>query len=229
MGDSTGVLDEQTNIARAVIYRFLSRCFSHPDRELIELFDSARLEGTPPAWRCLGPESSEDIDKTASWLAKWPNQEAALLELEKEYTRLFITAYPKVVALPYSSLYLDSEKLVWGRSTAEVARLYEAAGLGINEHFHDIPDHIAAELEFASYLITEQLKNAGNDSLHIQQLSSIENRFFIEHLFRWTPAFFSRVIEHSSVPFYQETALLGRQFTDWDAQRLLRLQEPMGT
>jgi len=221
-GGYTGALNEEPAIARAVIYRFLSRYFSHPDRELIELFDSARLEEFLQAWRCLGLESSIDIDSATNWLAKWPSQEAALLELGKEYTRLFVTAYPKVVAPPYSSLYLDSEQLVWGKSTAEVARLYGAAGLGMNGNFHDIPDHIAAELEFTSYLIAEQLKSDEPCSSLAEQLSSLEKRFLTEHLHRWAPAFFSRVVECSAMTFYRVIADLARQFIEWDITHLSR-------
>ena len=218
-----GVENERIVIARAVIYRFLSRCFSHPDKDLLELFDSARIEEFLQSWRYLGLESLEDIDKAANWLAKWLSQEAALLELDKEYTRLFITAYPKVVAPPYSSVYLGSEKLVWGRSTAEVARLYESAGLGISREYHDIPDHIAAEFEFASYLIGEQLKPSEHGSFSAERLSFIEKKLLIEHLHRWAPAFFNRVVECSSAGFYQATALMGRQFIDWDITYLSRL------
>jgi TorA maturation chaperone TorD len=164
----------------------------------------------------------EDIDSATNWLAKWPSREAALLELEKEYTRLFITAYPKTVAPPYSSVYLDSEQLVWGKSTAEVARLYEAAGLSINEHFHDIPDHIGAELEFASYLIVEQQKTREDASIPIQELASIERRFLTDHLLRWTPAFFSRVAECSRLTFYHVTASLSGQFVEEETKHLSR-------
>jgi TorA maturation chaperone TorD len=223
MGDNTGVSDEQINIARAVIYRFLSRCFSHPDREFTKLFDVASLEDFVQSWRRLGSKFQENTARNVNWLAKVAQQEGALLALEKEYTRLFITAYPKVVAPPYSSLYLDSEKLIWGRSTAEVAKLYEAAGLGMNENFHDVPDHIAAELEFASYLIAEQLKLGGQESLPAEQLCSIEKSFLTEHLHRWAPAFFNRVVECSSAGFYQATALMGRQFIDRDITHLSRL------
>jgi DMSO reductase family type II enzyme chaperone len=211
-------------IARAVIYRFLSRCFSHPERELLELFDSARLEEPLQSWRYLGLEASEGVARAVDWLAGWPGREAALLELEKEYTRLFVTAYPKVVAPPYSSVYLDEQPQVWGASTAEAARLYEAAGLGMSRDFHDLPDHISVELEFASYLISEQQKRASNDST-VRDLASIERRFLAEHLFRWAPAFFSRVSEQSRIAFYQDVAELAQRFVEWDAEHLGALQD----
>ena len=218
-GECIEASGEQTAVARAVIYRFLARCFSHPDRELIELIDSARLEEFLQSWRYLGLEASESITRAADWLTKWPSPETALLELEKEYTRLFITAYPKVVAPPYSSMYLNKERLVWGRSTSEVARLYEAAGLSIHKDFHDIPDHIAAELEFASYLIVEQQKDRENGSTPGEELCSLGQRFLEEHLFRWAPSFLKQILECSTAVFYRDIALTAREFLEWDAAR----------
>lgn len=216
-GEYTGALDGGTAIARAVLYRFLSRCFSHPDQEFLELLDGGRLEEVLRSWRHLGLGTSEIVSRAVGWLAECPSREAALLELEKEYTRLFITAHPKVVAPPYSSVYLDAEGLVWGAGTAQAAKLYEAAGLGIAQGFHDIPDHIAAELEFVSYLIVERQKGESNNTGPAQDLASIEKKFLEEHLFRWIPSFLSRVIEHSRVAFYRDIALLAREFLERDS------------
>jgi DMSO reductase family type II enzyme chaperone len=216
-----GIQNERIAIARAIIYRVLARCFAHPDGELIELFSSSRLEEVLQAWRCLGRESSY-IDKAANWLMKWPSQQTALLELEKEYTRLFITAYPRVVAPPYSSVYLDKEQFVWGKSTAEAARLYEAAGLGMNRNYHDIPDHIAAELEFVSYLIAEQQKGDEQGSPSTEQMSALEKRFLTEHLYKWVQAFFNRVAEYSRMTFYGMIAELASMFIEWDIEYISR-------
>jgi TorA maturation chaperone TorD len=213
------VQSTEFDTARALVYRFLSRCFSHPDRELLELFDSARVEEFLQNWRYLGLGTSESVTRAADWLTKWPSPETALLELQKEYTRLFITAYPRVVAPPYSSVYLGKKRTVWGESTSTVAKLYEAAGLGMGENFHDIPDHIAAELEFASYLIVEQRKQQQSDLDNARKLLDIERKFLTEHLSQWAPAFFSRVAECSRLPFYSEMALLARRFIEADASR----------
>jgi len=79
----------------------------------------------------------------------------------------------------------------------------------------NVPDYIAAELEFASYLIAEQLKTREHGSAPVEQLLFLKKRFFTEHLHRWTSAFFNRVIECSSIGFYQG-ALMGCQFTHRD-------------
>ena len=221
MGDEQAS-EAQISFARAVIYRMLSHCFSYPDKELLELFHSARVEEFFQSWRLLGL-SDEKITPVTSWLAGFDDREAALSDLEKEFIRLFARPYPEVLVQPYGSVYLNNERLIWGRSTAEVARLYEAAGLGMNQNFHDIPDHIAAELEFASYLIAEQLKSDEHGSPPTEQMSTLEKKLLTEHLHNWAPAFFSRVVECSSAGFYQGTALMGRQFIEWDVTYLSRL------
>jgi len=212
----------ESSLARAVIYQLLARCFSYPDQELLDLFDSARIEEYLELWRYVGSDARGIMARIVGWVEECPNREAALKELEKEYTRLFVNAYPKLFAPPYSSVYLDKARRVWGPSTGEVARLYEAAGLGIAADFHDLPDHIAAELEFASYLIGEPLKGGENGSTPTPDLVSIEKRFFEGHLFKWAPVFFSRVIECSRVTFYREIALLAREFVEWDAALVSR-------
>ena len=210
------------SLARAVIYRLLSRCFSYPDRELLDLFGSARVGEYLESWRCLGFDASEDIAEVTRWLEEFPTHQAALAGLEKEYTRLFVNAFPCVPTPPYSSVYLDKSGRVWGQSTAQAARLYEAAGLSIAQGFRDIPDHISAEMEFVSYLIVEQQKTREDASIPIQELASIERRFLTDHLLRWTPAFFSRVADCSRLTFYHVTASLSRQFVEEETKHLGR-------
>src|SRR4030043_294460 len=212
--------NDRVDTARAVVYRFLSRCFSHPDKELIGLFDSSGLKEFLQSWRCLGLESLEDVARVTNWLKEWPSQEAALVELGKEYTRLFITAFPETVAPPYSSVYLDKERLIWGKSTAEAARLYEAARLSISQDFHDIPDHITAEMEFISYLIVEQQKPDQDGVITTRELASIEKQFLSDHFFKWVPLFLGSVVEHSRVAFYSGIALLARKFIEYESKTL---------
>ena len=181
-----------------------------------------------PGWRNsfrAGAILASRIADVVNWLDSLPGREAALLELEKEYTRLFVTAYPRVVAPPYSSVYLDEQGQVWGASTAEAARLYEAAGLGMSRDLHDLPDHIAVEMEFASHLIGEQQKRASSNDTAVRDLASIERRFLSQHLLRWAPAFFSRVAELSRTAFYRSLAELAQQFLKWEAEHLAALQD----
>ncbi len=206
--------------ARAVVYRFLARCFSYPDSGLLEFFDSTVVEEFLESGVYLGLGTAEKIARISGWLEEYTSRQAALQELEKEYTRLFINAHPRVVVPPYSSVYLNRDRQVWGLSTAEAVRMYEAAGLGIATDFHDIPDHIAAELEFASYLIEEQQKASGDDSTPDCNLASVERKFLKEHLFKWAHVFLSRLAESSKLTFYTEIANIAMEFIACEADHL---------
>jgi len=203
-----------------VIYRFLSRVFAYPDLELISLFDKAELAEFLANWRKLGIDAEADADRVTTWLTQYPDYGTALLELCKEYTRLFITAYPKAVAPPYSSIYLDKDRLIWGESTTDAALFYKLAGLSLNEDFHDVPDHIAAELEFVAYVITEQLRNNELGLPLPGRFISIEKRFLNEHLFKWVPLFFSKVAACSTLTFYQVMANLALRLIERDLEYL---------
>lgn len=211
--------NQGTAIARAVVYRFLSRCFSHPDADLFELFEGVRLQEFLQAWQCLGLDAGETVAGITSWLAQFPGRDTTRLELDKEYTRLFVAAYPKVVAPPYSSIYLN-EGLVWGQSTSEVIKLYKSAGLDISIDFHDIPDHIAAELEFLSYLILEQQRVDRADTGLTGMLASVEKQFLADHFLRWTPSFLSRVVENSRCVFYSGIARLSLIAIDHESRHI---------
>lgn len=139
--------------------------------------------------------------------------EGLLLPLQKEYTRLFINAYPKMMAPPYSSLYIGLKELVWGESTSWVVRLYRKAGLEISEDFHDIPDHIAAEMSFGAYL--QERIQEGDDAC-----KGYYRELVLEHLSEWVPPFVDRVLLGSDNPFYRTVATLVRRLVVLEKSRL---------
>ena len=212
--------DGNTAVSRAVIYRILAQCFSYPNLELLDSFTSGKINTYLENWRALGLDASDSIVRVIAFLARFTQPEIALEELEKDYTRLFINASPKMLAPPYGSVYLDKHYRVWGQTTSEVVKLYQTAGLGMAETFYDLPDHIVAELEFASYLIAEQQKCRGNTATSTQNLAIIEREILTEHLFKWAPAFFSLVIDNSRMEFYREVASLAKEFINWDSKRV---------
>jgi len=216
MGDIDERAGEKQNIslARAVLYRFFSRCFSYPDMDLLKLFEGDILTEYLEAWRVLGLDASEETAKVTGWLES-AGPEAALSQLQLEYTRIFVNAFPSIPTPPYSSVYLGKDRLVWGPSTAQAARLYEAAGLYPSADFAEIPDHIAAEVEFVSYLILEQQK-PGQEGVTSRELASIEKQFLTDHFFKWIPQFLNRVAENTTTVFYSGIPTIALKFTEFE-------------
>ena len=206
-------------VARLAIYRYLAWCFSYPGEDLLRLLKAEDWREIASYFGCVGIEAEKSMGRIQDWLQRRSSDQTALTELEVEYTRLFINGYPTVVAPPYGSIYLERDDAVWGQSTAEVARMYAEVGLSISADFHNLPDHIAAELEFASYLIGQSLKareGNGEQGEQISTLSSLQKRFMTQ-LVQWTPDFFDRVIESAEAAFYRESAVLAKAFIDAEA------------
>ncbi|HDH01197.1 MAG TPA: molecular chaperone TorD, partial [Nitrospirae bacterium] len=72
-----------------------------------------------------------------------------------EYAKLFVGPF-ELLAPPYGSVYLDDGGRVMGDSTMRVIEAYQKEGLSGNDDFKDLPDHIAVEMEFMSYLIYKE-------------------------------------------------------------------------
>ena len=209
------------SIARLLIYGHLARSFSYPDADLVSSFLSEEVDEYAECYRHIGIKPDESIGQITSWLRESSNQETAIRELEVEYTRLFITAYPRIPVPPYASIYLEDDRLVWGNTTVEALEIYREAGLKVSDDFRDVPDHIAAELEFVSYLISSQLKaSEKSDNERLSKMLSIQDRFLADHLLKWSISFFDMVTESTGSTFYRESSALARKFMKAEISRL---------
>jgi len=203
----------ERSIARLVIYKQLANFFSYPDMDLINFFENSEMEEHIGCYRHFGIEPDENICRIISWIHERPDRQTALKELEIEYTRLFVNAYPGIPAPPYGSIYLEKDGLVWGDTTADVVKIYIEAGLRMSDDFHDVPDHIAAEFEFVWYLLGEELKaKEEEDQERGLKMSSIQKLFLTNHLLKWAPSFLDKVIGSTRSLFYREISLLAREF-----------------
>ena len=120
-------------------------------------------------------------------------------EVRKDFAAVFLR--PDLHPSPYESLYHfpqgETPKL-WGKTTREVKAFYESTGLTLDEETTLVPDHLALELLFMSYLI----RNA---------LAEQQEIFLKEHLL-WVPEYCDEVRKHASTPFYREVATLLKEF-----------------
>lgn len=197
---------------RADCYRFLAACF-YPPGELQgkDGFFSDRaglVERLCPGAAGVFMEMHEAFGHCDA------------VELEVDYAKLFVGPF-ELKAPPYGSLYMDNERQVMGKSTMEVIRAYGEAGLSIDEGFREVPDHIAAELEFMHYLASkvagERGSSApGNESTFV----SAQKRFMDELLGPWVPAFCELIKSESSSAFYRALAGSLEAFVSCDREYL---------
>lgn len=99
-----------------------------------------------------------------------------------------------------------------------VLELYAEGGFEIDDGFRELPDHVAAELEFLYLLLfrrAEALRNANADD--DARYRDLQRRFLDEHLGRWAAPFAAAIQDGAQSAFYRELAALTEGFVRSEA------------
>ncbi len=195
-------------------YRLLAACFYPPSPELFEE-------------RCL-PALAELLEDLAPEAARFARDAAhaggqvSPESLAVEHARLFVGPF-KLVAPPYGSLYLDGVKTVMGESTGRVSSFYASCGLHLADDFHEMPDHIAVELEFLSLLAHRERESvATGDRGEANRFTGLQRSFLDRFLLPWLSPFTRSILEGTESPFYQAIARCTETFVTGDREFLER-------
>jgi TorA maturation chaperone TorD len=150
------------------------------------------------------PEMLALKDECAQAVAGDPAE--ALLNLERDYTRLFFASKPRLAYL-FESVYREGRLLQ--ESTFQVARRYRDAGLTLSEDFRLPLDHIAVELEFLSFLLLKQAESVKHQDADANAYAQeLRNVLLEEHLSALALALSERVGKHARHPLYRLAAAL---------------------
>jgi TorA maturation chaperone TorD len=98
-------------------------------------------------------------------------------------------------------------------STLAVLELYKEADFEMDEDFKELPDHIAAELEFLYLLIFRENEalRAGN-AAQGEAMRNLKQRFLDVHLGCWVGPFAAAMRQHAKCEFYRRLADLTEIF-----------------
>jgi TorA maturation chaperone TorD len=161
-------------------------------------------------------------EETAAWAGAWSDAQLAgaalgrdsaevesleraaacdVSQLVEEYERLFVGP-GRVPCPPYEALWRDEgQRREQGRlmstATAAVARLYRSLDLAVRHDAHELPDHVAVELEALAYA----LETEGPDEQTAQELLT-------QHLLIWMPKLCAAVGQEAQLGFYRTLAQL---------------------
>ena len=150
--------------------------------------------------------------------------EDALIEnLAVEYARLFLG--PDKHISPHESVHHERNDgdwgVLWGRSTVEVKKFIETAGLKYKKKYTGLPDHISVELEFMQEAARNESQawkeNKNEEAVYCLKM---EKKFIEEHLLTWVPAFCDKVIADAEMPFYREMAELTKSFIEFEKKEI---------
>ncbi|MFA5111409.1 MAG: molecular chaperone TorD family protein [Desulfobaccales bacterium] len=109
---------------------------------------------------------------------------------------------------PYESVYraqgAGGRCRLCGPEAAAVERLYLKEGLGPNDGFTELPDHVGVELEFMAYLCGKALDTmrAGDQPL-LAEYRRRQQHFFREHVETWVSLLAERLASQAQTSLYR--------------------------
>lgn len=200
-------LDERRAVADrldrfAAAYVLLSRVLGEPaDGPLVARMTSPDILQTWPM------EPDETTQRGLSALAAV--SDTSLDELALDYQWLF-TGPGMPRAVPYESVYLSKEHLLFEEQTFAVRDAYREFGLQAPRPNAEPDDHIALEFSFLAHLCTQALDalEAGDDLL-VDRCLAAEQAFLADHLLKFGPQCLTAMEEAAETVFYRGIAALG--------------------
>ncbi len=186
---------------------------NYPDAALVDALASGEFANAlVESLSCVRDKFARQ--KIEALAAEYSNRAASkpdlLLDLERDYTRMFFASKPRLVYL-FESVYREGR--LFQESTFETARLYHDAGLVLNEDFALPPDHIAVELEFLSFLYFKEIegvKDGKNET--VEYARELRQKLLDEHLKPFALNVAERVGKHAKCALYKAIAAVMREY-----------------
>jgi len=192
--------------ARSRVYDFLAAAFAPPQTDLGALAAEALGAALAAGLTCW--------ESLATCLAHMPHigADETWRELNLAHTCLFVGPGRPLVP-PYESVYRDPQGLTMGPWALDVRRLYIEEGLVFSPDTRDLPDHVAAELEFMAHLAWQEAEAWDrDDTATVQVYLDKERGFLTKHLGVWFPLLCDRLTSVAEHPFYVHLATLARGY-----------------
>lgn len=192
-------------LARNILYNVLATGFRYPGEHVCDwVFKGEWLEWMNGALHALGVPDAVAFCSVRKLFLTPDNRVDNCLKMAREYTRLFITGIPNVVAPPCGSLYMEHTDL-HKKWSAEVAWYYQRAGLGLQQDALEPPDHISHELEFLGAL-TAQEAEAREQGQDVSDLLALQGEFLERFVLPWAPHFCKQVSKFAKIALYAHLA-----------------------
>ncbi len=185
--------------ARGDVYKLLAACFYLPEKELFG--QESVFENLASLMKLVCPKAEGHTQKMAGAFMIYSDE-----DLQVEYAKLFVGPN-ELIAPPFGSVYLDQGKRVMGDSTLAVSKIYDEAGLVLDEDVKQPPDHVAIELEFMNYLIAREIQALNDgDAAAAKGYLGTQAAFFEENLAAWAPEFARRIKDGTQNKYYRALA-----------------------
>lgn len=202
---------DDAGTAREILSRLLAACYYEPGAEFVEERVFATMA---TAAARLDPQLASVAEKLDAAFNSVP-----LDDLLLDHTRLFLGPN-ELLAAPYGSVWLSGEKALMQDTTMAVLELYREGGFDLDDAFRELPDHVAAELEFLYLLIfRENRARQAGDAAALGSAVALRRRFLGEHLGVWIDKFAAAMSAGAATEFYRLLPELTARFIDMETAR----------
>ncbi len=196
--------DERWSVAaaRGALYEFCVRGLAFPSAD----HEAAIRRRLVPLLRSVEPADDElarrlgvalDLAEATAWD-----------ELGEAHSHLF-TAVESQDCPPYETSYSTRDVFRQTDVMADVAGFYRAHGVEVGGVERERPDHVAAELDFMSFMARKEafaLAHLGADE--VAECARTQDLFLTDHLGCWAPSFGSRAAAVAEHPFHAAVGAL---------------------
>jgi putative dimethyl sulfoxide reductase chaperone len=200
--------------AKATLHSLLAKAMNYPDEQLSESIASGEFAETLcDLLKALGHDQLGKEVRRFGREAQRGKAKDLLLDLEKDYTRMFFASKPRLAYL-FESVYREGKLLQ--ESTFEIAGLYRDAGLVLNEDFRLPPDHIAVELEFLSFLFFKEIEGHRSHKHEAAEYArELQAAVIDRHLRSFAQSLAEKMTRHANTSFYRTIGtVLGKLYSD---------------
>ncbi|MCL2826853.1 MAG: molecular chaperone TorD family protein [Eggerthellaceae bacterium] len=136
-----------------------------------------------------------------------PDRAASLLAASNDFHDLFVGPH-KLLAAPWSSVYLDKGGMIFGPTALQVRDFFTQQGFEIPEGTREPSDHIAYEWQFVADMQKAAVEAwSGNDEAKARACIAVLDDFVARYLSPWAEEFLALVSDNAATDFYRGLSL----------------------
>ncbi len=192
---------EREDIVRALLYKFFSKTFMSPKKELLVFLEEIEKDLKELDY---GRYTDINVSEIIKALRNANDEKIAT-----EYVSLFINKYPKVPCPPHES-YFRSESLYDPLVISDLNSFYSKMGLEPKSSFGD---HISNIFEYMFVLIL-------SENMPEEEKTKIERDFFLKHIASWVKKLTKCIKENTKEDYYKAVAKHLETFIKEEKERL---------
>jgi len=192
---------EREDIVRALLYKFFSKAFMTPKKELLVFLEEIEKDLKELDYRKY---TDINVNEIINALRQTDDN-----KLATEYVSLFINKYPKVPCPPHES-YFRSESLYDPLVITDLNNFYSKMGL---EPKNSFGDHISNIFEYMFILLL-------SENITEEEKTKTERNFFLKHIASWIMKLTECIKKNTREDYYNTLANLLETFISEEKERL---------